>query len=283
MDITQLDRNDPKQMEMLDCLMERVFGFTFERWRASGRWDDRYVCHTISDGERVIASVSAASLELLVGGRPLKAIQLGAVATLPEYRGRGLARQVMEHVLRTYASTPMLLFAHRGVLGFYSKFGFRQAPEAQPSLALTKPTGGSACQRLTPDSPVLARLLSGRRRVSGIIDARDADYINWFHILMEFPDDIYHIPEHDAIIVARRHERKLVIFDVLGGDGTAFEELLQPLPFASIDSVEFAFTPDWLCPHYDLAPFDADSADSYLYVRGLDFPTGAKFPYLAMT
>jgi len=57
-------------------------------------------------------------------------IELASIATLPEYRGQGLARTIIEHLLGK-APRPLYLMciAHNGPM--YEKFGFRSIAENQ--------------------------------------------------------------------------------------------------------------------------------------------------------
>ena len=52
--------------------------------------------------------------------------------TRPGHRGRGLARRLMEEVLRDWSGRcdGMFLFANGTVLDFYPRFGFRRAAQA---------------------------------------------------------------------------------------------------------------------------------------------------------
>lgn len=90
-----------------------VFGFDLGAWHDKGYWDDRYVPHSLIDGEQVVANVSASLMILQINGKDVPAVQLGSVGVLPQYRGRGLARTLMERVLDTYKGYPMILAGDR--------------------------------------------------------------------------------------------------------------------------------------------------------------------------
>lgn len=74
---------------------QEVFGFDLAAWRDAGHWDERYVPHSLIDHGRVVANVSATLMSLQVRGKDIYAVQLGSVGVLPEYRGRGLARMLI--------------------------------------------------------------------------------------------------------------------------------------------------------------------------------------------
>jgi hypothetical protein len=88
-------------------------------------------------------------------------------------------------------------------------------------------------------------------------------------------------PENPRLVglLGRRH----CFSDILDARNAASKAIVGALPFAGVDTIEFAFTPDWLCSEYSIRPYDSVMKDSYLYVRGLDWPRGAKFPHTAVT
>ncbi|HOJ77740.1 MAG TPA: GNAT family N-acetyltransferase [Bacillota bacterium] len=51
------------------------------------------------DHDEVIANVSVSELQMLIEGQEVSALQIGTVMTHPEYRGKGLARKLMECVI----------------------------------------------------------------------------------------------------------------------------------------------------------------------------------------
>jgi predicted GNAT family N-acyltransferase len=65
----------------------------------------------------------------LAGDHGLRTLtQIGTVMTDPEYRGKGLAAELMNRVIGQYEneSEAFYLFANDTVLDFYPRFGFRR-------------------------------------------------------------------------------------------------------------------------------------------------------------
>ncbi|HEV8192321.1 MAG TPA: GNAT family N-acetyltransferase [Ktedonobacterales bacterium] len=65
------------------------------------------------------------------------------VMVLPPYQGRGLGRQIMDHVmayLRGQARTGMFvgLMAAHGAAEFYRKYGFVERPPDRPGMSLSR-------------------------------------------------------------------------------------------------------------------------------------------------
>lgn len=126
-------KNHDEYRASFNRLSKLVFGIDFEAWYQKGAWGDRYICHSIVADDQIIANVSVSKMDLVINGESKSAIQIGTVMTHPEYRGKGLSRQLMEYVLETYEGTCdlLFLFANSTVLEYYPKFGFTALPEHQ--------------------------------------------------------------------------------------------------------------------------------------------------------
>ncbi len=61
--------------------------------------------------------------------------ELGSIVTLPQYRGRGVASQIIEALLYERADTVYLECAGR-MANFYTRFGFQEIPWGQAPMPL---------------------------------------------------------------------------------------------------------------------------------------------------
>mgnify|MGYP001027382472 FL=1 len=116
----------------LNRLTRDTFGFDFESWYQNDYWkDDMYMPHSLMDGERMVANVSANRMEFVISGEIKHFIQIGTVMTAKEYRGQGLGRYLIEKVINTYRDVcdGIYLFGNDSVLDYYPKFGFEVSKE----------------------------------------------------------------------------------------------------------------------------------------------------------
>lgn len=120
------------------ALPEQVFGLNFRDWYRKGFWTDQYIPYVMADGERVAANVSVNIMNFVWHDVPKHYVQLGTVMTDPAYRGQGLARTLLEEVLKDWAERCdcLYLFANSSVLDFYPKFGFARTTEYQYIMRL---------------------------------------------------------------------------------------------------------------------------------------------------
>ncbi len=272
---------DPVYQTMLEDLIREVFGFSFAPWFARGLWDERYESHAIVEDGRMLANISLFKSDLVVAGKRVRAHQFGGVPTRGEARGRGLSRRLMEQVTNLYPETPAYLAAHPGVAGFYPRFGFRKIETFRPEKTIRIDNPDVLAHRLDPDDPAVAFALN-ERLYSGELDSVNAQPIRMFHLLMDYPDGIYRLPDCGAIVVAEQEGDRLLIADVLSARPIPFDTLRSELPFVGIRTVSFGFCPEWLGVAPDWKPVDGEREP--FFVRGTwELPARFVFPLLAET
>ncbi|WP_332870794.1 GNAT family N-acetyltransferase [Lysinibacillus xylanilyticus] len=125
-------KDNLKYRESFNELAKLVFNLDFRKWYEKGCWDDQYICYSYIDGDEIIANASISKMTVLVNGKEYKAIQIGTVMTHPNYRYKGLARKLMDHIIDIYQDQYefMYLFANETVLDLYPKFGFKKVQES---------------------------------------------------------------------------------------------------------------------------------------------------------
>ena len=280
--ITTMNRNDPEYEVMFDALINEVFGFSFDVWLRRKLWDERYVSYSIIDGGKMLANLCICDTDMKVDGERFRAIQLGAVSTSKSARGKGLSKRLMERVMSDYADIPAFLFANKSVLDFYPRFGFRQVQTYRPVLYEIINNDPQKAVKLDADDPVVVDKLNGRSNYSEILDCLNTQPTQRFHLLMDYPDDIYHLPEFDVIVVAYQDNNRLFLADVFSGKPVAFEAIKCSLPFENIDLIEFGFCPDRLdvSPVWEAVPMD----HVMFFVKGnWNLPEVFRFPAMSET
>lgn len=94
-----IGHTDTARHEAFLRYVPRVFpGLDFRPWYARGGWTCAYEAHAVAQGDEIVASVSVMRMRVLLGGREVRGAQLGAVGCVPELRGRGLMRPLLERV-----------------------------------------------------------------------------------------------------------------------------------------------------------------------------------------
>lgn len=282
MQITMNNHNNIIYESMFDDLIQEVFGFSFKPWFQYKLWNERYESYSFIENGRMLANICIFKLEMVLNEEIIPVYQLGAVATRKEKRGKGLARSLMEHVLTKYLDTPMFLAANPGVLKFYPRFGFRRIQVYRPEVMVDINNNSSRSVKLLADDERVMNSLWKRGAYSSIMDSLGTQSVQMFHLLLDFPDRIYLLPNCEAIVIAEQEGDRLFIADVVTSKPMTFDEIWPELPFTGIRRVTFGFCPDWLNITPEWVPIDMN--ESPYFIRGeWNLPEKYRFPVLSET
>ncbi|MCL2621316.1 MAG: GNAT family N-acetyltransferase [Defluviitaleaceae bacterium] len=282
MEIIFNNRNNPAYETMFNDLIQDVFGFSFAPWFEHLPWENCYESHSIVENGVMLSNVCVYKADIVINGKGLQAIQLGAVATRKSARGRGLSRMLMEHILSLYPNTPVYLYANPSVVGFYPRFGFKQAPMYKPEIGLKIDNDPAKAIKYNFDDPSFVSVLNGERCRSNIVDCINSQPIQMFHLMASYSNHIYHLPSLDIVVIAKQKDKRLLLADVIAKKPVAFELIKQELPFAGVDTVEFGFCPDWLGVEPTWVLQDTDKEP--FFIKGdWDLPEKYRFPVMSET
>ena len=164
--------------------------------------------------------------------------------TRPDCRRQGLAKRLMEEVLRDWADRcdGMFLFANETVLDFYPQFGFRR--EIQYQYTLPVPTARGGARKLSVDSPQDLALLRACYKRGNPFSALQV--VENFGLLMFYcgsflKDCVYYIPQQNAVAVARQEGPVLQCMDIFGGSD--LEEILSQTAAPGTERATLGFAP----------------------------------------
>ena len=237
-------RDDDRARAAFNALAGEVFGLSFEEWYRQGCWTDRYIPYLLLDGDRAAANVSVNRMETDWDGKRKHCIQLGTVMTAPAYRGRGLARMLMEEVLRNWLDRcdTLYLFANDTVLDFYPKFGFQRQAETQRRLlpSLLPAAAPQPLRRLDMALPADRELLRAcyqRGNPHTRLPMLDNEGLLMFYCASFLRDHVFYLEDSQTAAILEREEDALICLDLYGGRNTPAQalphllgSLLQSLP-----------------------------------------------------
>jgi len=259
-----------------------VFGLDFLPWYMSGHCGGKFVPYTLYDGGLAVSSAGAVTSDFVWRGSQKKYIQLSTVATLPEYRGRGLSRWLMEKILsdKKDRCDCVYLYANDSVKNFYPKFGFAPAFEYRYTMQLAKKAG--ACRRLDMNLSCDVGLLLEKHRQSNPfseLTAEGSADLLMFHCIKFLPDCVYYLEDHDAVVIAEHDESRMFCYDVYGGNGRGLAALLGAAAAPGTKSATLGFTPKAACDfvieravEYDTTFFVLEGKENILDGNRVTFP-----------
>lgn len=256
----------------------------FRRWCSWGQWNDDYRAFALIDNGVVVANASVMRMRLLLEGVETEGFQLGAVGCLPDQRGHGYARRVLQAALEHCGEAPVLLFANESVRDFYPRFGFRAAAQSLFELDYAaKPVSEPLAPLDLADAHLrreFLRIADAAPPSSRRFAARHYGRIATWYAANRFASELRRLDE-DTWVFAQVDDGVLLIEDVFALRPFDLGAAVPRLIDTPIHTIRFGMTPDRLCPQARLAGTDED-AD--LFLRGCDVPEGAtRFPLLART
>jgi predicted N-acetyltransferase YhbS len=266
----------------------RVFArASFRRWYRLGGWNEDYVAFSIADGTDIVASASLQRMNIVLRGEWLTGWQLGAVGVVPQWRGRGLQRRIMQRLLGSVDEKDIVfLFANDTVLDFYPLFGFKRVIESVFAAEYDVEPASEPLRALSidraDDLALLARVAAAAAPTTREFAARSYGGVLLWYWANFYDGCFYYCEAEDAIIVAELDGATLRICDVLARTPFDLRSYLPRVVKHDAQRVEFGFTPDVWWPD---ARVIADYMESPLFVRGAHRLPEApfKFPMLAQT
>ena len=276
---TYVFRDDVWQDEAVrrsfDALAQKTFGLSFERWYRRGYWQNDYLPHVLTIGDRVAANISVNLCPVRLDGKPRRLIQLGTVMTEEGFRGRGLSRFLMERVLEIWESRcdGIYLYANDSVLDFYPKFGFERATEYRYAL----PFAGAkqTAVRLSMEKAADVRLLLeafARGNPFARLTMAGNEGLLMFYCSQYLQEGIRYLPDAGAAALIESHGDTTLVWDIFGGTGTPLRDVLAAVAPEGTKRIRFGFTPAET-EGMEAMPFR--EPDTTLFVRGGDI--GGRF------
>ena len=244
-------RNNESLKESFNDLAMKTFELDFRGWYNRGYWNDKYIPYSFVDEGKVISNASVNKMSIIIDGKMYKGIQIGTVMTDENYRNKGLAKQLMQHIMKEYENTYdfMYLFANDTVLDFYPKFGFTRLHESEFSLDLAK----SSIQRsidakvkqltIENDLALIEKFAKNRHVNAMILDVENNESLLMFYFTLVFYEAIFYVEDLETIVLMEEEEDTLHIFDIISLNEPDVEAVLASIVNETTKKVIFNFTP----------------------------------------
>ena len=273
-------------------LANQVFGLDIERWYDSGLWDDALICYSLADGPEIVANISVYKTDLIISGKRKKALQICSVMTRKDYRGRGLAKKLMDVILEKYDKEfdTIFLLGNKTVLDFYPKFGFKPLLQSKYELNVNiEKSGLDKIRKLdisnAGDLKLIKALVFNRRPISDVLGVENAQSIFMWQCYNNFGYRLYYLEDGDILAVCEQDGQKLHVYDIISKGEVNFNDLLCKIATEEAKKVIFHFTPDLLKVEADcsLLQVDDELFHDMFFVRGdfNDFSRNFHFPRTA--
>lgn len=229
-----------------------------------------------SDAE-LVANVSLYERRLWLSGELVTAFGVQSVAVRPEWRGKGLFRDLMARALGHADARTNLVILTTSTPSLYEPFGFRQLEEtrfsARPARQQMRPRYRALS--LDDDSDVaLLRNVFFRRTPTSLL-ASACDHPALFMLkAIETPEiELLHLPDLDAVVaVIGRNESSMTLLDIVAPSIPSLDAILSALGYAG-ERIDVHLAPDRL----SWVPEEQTPVDNGTMVRGLFAPERQAF------
>jgi predicted N-acetyltransferase YhbS len=227
--------------------------------------------------DELIANVSLYERRLWLQGEQVTAICVQSVAVRPEWRGKGLFRELMRRVLDFADARVDLVILATATPNLYTPFGFRQVGEATFSAKSTKQQTQPRCRVLSlnedTDLALLRDLFS--RRIPTSLMASACDHPALFMLkAIETPEiELLHLPDLDAVVAVKgRNGPSMILIDIVAQSIPSLAEIVSAVGYTG-ERINLHLTPDRL----SWAPEEQTPVDNGYMVRGFFAPEGQAF------
>ncbi|ALC91220.1 hypothetical protein AM500_16500 [Bacillus sp. FJAT-18017] len=280
--------DSPKLRESFNQLAGEVFGISFYSWMDKGYLTSKYIPYSFIVDDKVVANVSVNKIGLIINGEEKKGIQIGTVMTHPNYRGQGLSRKLMEHVLDDNKGKYDLLylFANKTVLDFYPKFGLFPVAEKVFSLEAIS-NSSSLCNgrklnmENNTDRNFLYRFASTRMPVSNTFSALNSVELLMFHSLNVFPGAIYYLEEEECVAIFAEEGEVLHVYDLVFQKEVNLKRILSRISSGAVKRAILHFTPEEQELPYKIEKYYGSEVLFALLDNGTTLPEVFKHPLTA--
>jgi GNAT superfamily N-acetyltransferase len=244
---------DPDAKGSFERYAKKIFGLDFTRWKARGLWDNQYrPFSAFIDGE-CVASICVYPSEMKVDGVRKRGAQLLTVGTLPEYRLRGIQREIWKraHAWIKQECDFAFLFTDESAAGFYEKLGLRKQPEYFETIRCPQPTSHVKVRfkglnlEKDRDYEIIERLAREREMVSHRIGFLNPNLL-LFMFLYVYQSWSYYLEDIDAVIVAEETKDRLRIHDIVAEQMPKVSDIESFLVQFKKDEIDFLFCTDRL-------------------------------------
>lgn len=266
----------PRGLDELARLIKDVFEVDVAPLDRLGH-DPGVVAFGYWNGDNLVANVSLYARRLWLQGEEVKAFGVQSVAVRPEWRGKGLFRDLMRRAITFADERVDLITLGTATPDLYRQFGFRQIMETVFG-AHVPPTPIRSNYRvlsLERDADVACLKDGFSRRTPTSLFASACDHPALFMLkaIQTLEIELLHLPELDAIVaVEGRPDGGLLLLDIVAPTIPSLDAITSALGYCG-SWIDVHLTPDrlaWL-------PADKSEVDNGNMVRGPFAPEGQAF------
>ncbi|MBU9722887.1 MULTISPECIES: GNAT family N-acetyltransferase [Bacillaceae] len=268
-------------------LAKQTFGIDLASWYRSGFWNDRYVCYSFFENDKLVSNVSVSKMDIVINGQKKRAIQIGTVMTHKDYRGQGFASKLMKRVMKDLIDRHdfIFLFSEERNAGFYEKLGFGRVYETVYSYKIeNEPSPPLSHRKVNPfnesDMELIFNIYRENQMKSSIFEVENGEHLLGLYARMAYSNNIYYFEEKEAIVIFQCENEITHVYGVFSKEILDFHEIAGLFGSRGSDIV-FHFTPPFQDIELTKQPFINNDYILLVHPKKTYFPKQFSFPFLA--
>lgn len=243
--------DDPLAKAAFERYAKKIFGLDFSRWKARGLWDNQYKPFSAFAGGECVASICVYPSEMRVDGAKRRGAQLLTVGTLPEFRLRGIQREIWKRVSAWISQECdfTFLFTDDSAAGFYEKLGLRKQAEYFETVRCPQPAshGQLRFRKLDleqdGDYKIIELLARERKMISNRIGFFNPNLL-LFMFLYLYQGWSYYLEDIDTVIVVEDTKDRLRIHDIVAKQMPRLSDIESFLAQFKKEEIDLLFCTD---------------------------------------
>lgn len=231
--------------------VKQIHNLDLTLWDEAGFWDDDFVPFTFFEAGSVISNTCLYLHDAVIQGKRARMLQISTVGTHPDFRRQGLNRDLTQKAL-VWAEgnyTGLFLFADEDAIPYYLKCDFKPLKEYLHRVTARPRMKRMGIRQLNPgldkDLLLIYAYAQSRAPVSDIF-ALMSPRLFMFHALYTLRSNIYEIPDLQCLVLMKRENGTLHIYDIVGNVMPAFHNVYPYIADEDDSSIVFHVPTDKL-------------------------------------
>lgn len=252
---------------LLNDMTSEIFGFTFEPWYIAGCYEGEYIPFSYLENGKIIANASANIMKMCLNGKEKCYIQIGTVMTRAGYRNKGLARNLIERIIKTYKdhADGFYLYGNLDAVGFYDQIGFKRLDQFRwiSDCIIKRKVLKSGFEKAGEAEQEHYRFVLKTAVINAEFDHINRRSLQLFYTLDM--DDVYYNKELDCFVVMNIQDEVLYLDSVVSTKYILLRDVLERVDGEYV-KVVLGFTPKDNTELFRPEQFDGGDDYRFFYI-----------------
>lgn len=239
--------------EAIYPLFEQVFGISahmLQDYYDRGFWNPYYCPYTLFKENRAVANVSVIPMQWMIEGRTVEAAGIQSVMTIPDERGKGYMKKLMNLVLEDLTHNYSMIFLQTETPKLYKKYGFEKVKEhifVTRAFQNNSVKNGSLkkldCLKKN-DAEIIKSCFACQHPNSHVFTPLAYEHSLFLNLYNPFfSEKLFYSESLDLLVVYEVRDQILKLYDVVTKSSIDLVDICDTIP-EMFNRVEIYFTPD---------------------------------------